>query len=111
MELIDFFENIEAHPELEGLSADGVDAKEPAVTVRHTPSQLTTRAPVHLIEELSWDVIEEVLTGKRNPQALQHMTRVVGYFSRVENWNKSKVGELKDRRKGDYALPAEAPTT
>jgi ribonucleoside-triphosphate reductase len=30
------------------------------------------------------------------------MARVVGYYSRVENWNKSKLGELTDRHKGDY---------
>ncbi|MHC4789697.1 MAG: anaerobic ribonucleoside-triphosphate reductase, partial [Planctomycetota bacterium] len=32
------------------------------------------------------------------------MTRVVGYFSRIPNWNKSKVGELKDRRRGNYSV-------
>jgi len=32
------------------------------------------------------------------------MTRVVGYFSRVHNWNKSKVGELKDRQRGNYSV-------
>jgi len=32
------------------------------------------------------------------------MTRIVGYFSRVDNWNKSKIGELKDRRRGRYTL-------
>jgi anaerobic ribonucleoside-triphosphate reductase len=32
------------------------------------------------------------------------MTRVVGYFSRITNWNKSKLGELKDRRRGDYSV-------
>ncbi len=32
------------------------------------------------------------------------VTRIVGYFSRVNNWNKSKVGELKDREKGNYGI-------
>jgi ribonucleoside-triphosphate reductase len=32
------------------------------------------------------------------------MTRVVGYFSRVHNWNKSKLGELKDRQHGNYSV-------
>jgi anaerobic ribonucleoside-triphosphate reductase len=32
------------------------------------------------------------------------VTRIVGYFSRVDNWNKSKLGELADRHKGDYAV-------
>ncbi|MFC1807683.1 anaerobic ribonucleoside-triphosphate reductase [Candidatus Omnitrophota bacterium] len=28
------------------------------------------------------------------------MTRIVGYYSRVNNWNRSKLGELADRRAG-----------
>lgn len=32
------------------------------------------------------------------------ITRIVGYFSRVDNWNKSKLGELADRKKGNYAV-------
>ncbi|MFP4026227.1 MAG: anaerobic ribonucleoside-triphosphate reductase [Candidatus Brocadiia bacterium] len=32
------------------------------------------------------------------------LTRIVGYFSRVNNWNKSKHGELKDRQKGNYSV-------
>ncbi|MCE5272332.1 anaerobic ribonucleoside-triphosphate reductase [bacterium] len=32
-------------------------------------------------------------------------TRVVGYFSKIENWNKSKrEGELLDRRRGNYSV-------
>jgi ribonucleoside-triphosphate reductase len=30
------------------------------------------------------------------------LTRIVGYFSRIKNWNKSKLGELHDRQKGNY---------
>lgn len=32
------------------------------------------------------------------------LTRVVGYFSRVSNWNDSKLAELEDRRKGKYQI-------
>lgn len=32
------------------------------------------------------------------------ITRVVGYFSRVDNWNKSKTAELRDRKKGNYQV-------
>ncbi len=35
---------------------------------------------------------------------VEHATRVVGYMSKVENWNKSKIGELKDRHKGNYGV-------
>jgi hypothetical protein len=33
----------------------------------------------------------------------------VGYFSRISNWNKSKLGELKDRHRGDYAVTSLFP--
>lgn len=32
------------------------------------------------------------------------MSRVVGYYSIIENWNESKQAELKDRQKGLYKL-------
>jgi ribonucleoside-triphosphate reductase len=39
------------------------------------------------------------------------ITRIVGYYSRINNWNKSKLGELKARRRGDYHLREAAPRT
>ncbi|MEA2071638.1 MAG: anaerobic ribonucleoside-triphosphate reductase [Asgard group archaeon] len=30
------------------------------------------------------------------------MSRVVGYFSKIDNWNKSKKAELKRRQEGNY---------
>lgn len=30
------------------------------------------------------------------------ISRVVGYYSVIDNWNKGKVAELKDRQKGNY---------
>jgi len=35
------------------------------------------------------------------------ITRIVGYYSRINNWNKSKLGELKDRRRGLYTVAPE----
>jgi anaerobic ribonucleoside-triphosphate reductase len=32
------------------------------------------------------------------------ITRVVGYFSRIENWNSSKRAEFRDRQKGNYIV-------
>jgi ribonucleoside-triphosphate reductase len=37
------------------------------------------------------------------------MTRIVGYFSRIANWNKSKLGELKDRQQGNYHVTGAVP--
>lgn len=28
---------------------------------------------------------------------VEHMTRVTGFFSKVESWNKGKIAELRDR--------------
>ncbi|MEA3342853.1 MAG: anaerobic ribonucleoside-triphosphate reductase [archaeon] len=32
------------------------------------------------------------------------MSRVVGYYSKIDNWNKSKKAEFKDRQKGNYKI-------
>lgn len=32
------------------------------------------------------------------------MSRVVGYYSKIENWNKSKKAEFTDRQKGIYKI-------
>ena len=37
------------------------------------------------------------------------VTRIVGYYSRINNWNKSKHGELKDRHRGDYSIAGSVP--
>lgn len=49
--------------------------------------------------------LSEVLTGVRPAAALDVITRVVGYYSRVSNWNRSKLSELKNRQSGLYDLP------
>ncbi|MCC8165606.1 MAG: anaerobic ribonucleoside-triphosphate reductase [Planctomycetes bacterium] len=104
MEMTSFFDAVQNHPELEGIGIDTCQEGKTSVIVKYTKNDLMTKLPVEAIEESEWGILEDVLTGQREPQVLQHMTRVVGYFSRVENWNKSKVGELKDRQKGNYAV-------
>ena len=32
------------------------------------------------------------------------MSRVVGYYSKINNWNKSKKAEFADRQKGTYKI-------
>jgi len=44
---------------------------------------------------------ESCSCGSKNVHGI---TRIVGYYSRITNWNKSKIGELKDRHKGNYFL-------
>ncbi len=51
----------------------------------------------------------QVIQNDRKPIVLNGITRIVGYYSRVNNWNKSKVGELRDRAKGSYGLTGKNP--
>jgi len=53
------------------------------------------------IEDLDWNTIYRFVVDGRN---ISHMSRVVGYFSKVQNWNPSKRGEHKDRHAGDYGV-------
>jgi len=46
--------------------------------------------------------------GHCGSASVHGLTRIVGYFSRVSNWNKSKHGELKDRHKGNYSVALSA---
>lgn len=46
----------------------------------------------------------KIIQGERSPIILSGITRIVGYFSRVNNWNRSKIGELRDRRRGTYGV-------
>ncbi|RLG15523.1 MAG: hypothetical protein DRN71_01165 [Candidatus Nanohalarchaeota archaeon] len=32
------------------------------------------------------------------------ISRVVGYYSKIDNWNKSKKAEFADRQKGTYKI-------
>jgi len=37
-----------------------------------------------------------------NSEDVCGVTRIVGYYSKIKNWNKNKIGELKDRSLGRY---------
>ena len=51
-----------------------------------------------------WNDICDVLTGKREPVVMIGMTRIVGYYAQIRNFNGSKKAELRDRQKGNYAV-------
>ena len=56
---------------------------------------------VEAIQNNLWADLEKQITQGKN---VHHISRVVGYYSRIQNWNKSKKGELKDRHKGNYLI-------
>jgi hypothetical protein len=104
MDISEFYTQVEAHPDMQGLdledAAEGGDG--PAALVLHKPSGSKYRILLSTVEKESWETLEAIVTGKREAQVLDHMTRVVGYYSRVQNWNRSKLGELRDRQAGRY---------
>lgn len=107
MDIQEFYANVEAHPDMQGLGLE--DAAEgqsdgPAALVLHRPSDAKYRILLSTVEKESWDTLEAIITGRREAQVLDHMSRVVGYFSRIQNWNRSKLGELRDRQAGSYRV-------
>jgi hypothetical protein len=52
-------------------------------------------------EDEAFDFVR-VVNNDRDKIVLNGVTRIVGYYSRVTNWNKSKIGELRDRQNGFY---------
>jgi ribonucleoside-triphosphate reductase len=47
---------------------------------------------------------EKARCGNCRSENVFGMSRVVGYYSIIENWNDSKKAELSDRQKGNYKL-------
>ena len=60
--------------------------------------------PLSKIVKSSQDELKSILIALVDGvfERVEGCTRIVGYYSRVRNWNKSKIGELKDRRIGNY---------
>jgi len=102
MNAIDFFNSVESHEELDGV---GMDPEKGVFAIEHKPTGLTTCLHLDAVSDsnVTWGTLESILVGKREPEILYGMTRVVGYFSRISNWSTSKLAELADRRKGSYA--------
>ena len=101
MDIAVFFAKVNEHQDLTGVFVDSANG---VVSVKHNTTGLCTNLPVQVVEQVEWNILEDVLLCKREPEVLYHITRIVGYYSRVENWNNSKLGEMKSRIKGDYSL-------
>lgn len=96
MTMADLVEEISKQPDMSMYYADGL------LHIRHHPTKACFR--VSEIDDVPWEHYKMIIEGGRLPMCLTHMTRIVGYYSQVENWNKSKIGELAARRKGNYEV-------
>ncbi|HUW33218.1 MAG TPA: hypothetical protein VM223_16540 [Planctomycetota bacterium] len=105
MQVGEFFWRIEEDKDLRGVDLQiGDDPAEDIMVVEDLHSGYKTRFSIPAILENDWPMLRDIALGRKSIQPLYHVTRIVGYYSRIENWNKSKIGELVDRRHGNYAL-------
>mgnify|MGYP000629376919 CR=1 FL=1 len=66
------------------------------------------RVPLDILrnlDESGSSTLMAILNDRVEHPVLYTFTRVVGYYSNASNWNKSKIGELEDRQKGNYMPP------
>ena len=105
MEISEFFWRVEEEPQLRGIDLQTGDGPESDfAVVEDLQSGYKTTFTVESILENDWPTLLDLALGNKSIDPLYHVTRIVGYYSRIENWNKSKLGELADRRRGNYAL-------
>ena len=107
MQVSEFFWKVEEDPNLRGVDMQtGDDPTEDFAVVEDLHSGYKTKFAIPIIVESDWATLRDLALGTKNIAPLYHVTRIVGYYSRIENWNKSKIGELADRRQGNYSLSA-----
>lgn len=106
----DFLRNVTKHPQLH-LGAGPRDDRIYVVFADPDYAWAGWELEPDTIRAHSWETLVAVLTGKRRPAVMRHITRIVGYYSSMRNWNPSKIAELRDRHKGDYGVPGGVATT
>ena len=106
MDCREFYRNVDVHEELEWLGAlansDGTDC----VYVANKRLGSITEAPISAIKDHDWETWLAIMLGHRPAKVMKNITRIVGYYSELQNWNASKLAELRDRRNGNYGIPS-----
>jgi len=99
---------------IEQFEIHGVNEKQNCFVIRDTSKQkgiygVYIEVAVDEVISKPLDQLLDVLKLNRKPIVCEGVTRIVGYYSRVNNWNKSKVGELRDRAQHNYGLTVKSP--
>lgn len=103
-------QRVEQHPDLAFAGvAEAPQVMDSTITIGRRPDSefgKWTGFEVLLSEVASHGAqrVVNCVLGREQPEVLTHQARVVGYFSNVKNWNRSKRAELRDRGRGDYRV-------
>ncbi len=104
MTLLEFDEEVKRSASLDVL---GVEPTETVIImrVRHLKPNRSeghvTDVPIEALRRMPRNLLEGWLLGR---PVLVHVSRIVGYFSTVHNWNPSKKAELVARQAGNYSF-------
>ncbi len=103
MKRIDFKHAVIEHPALKFRGLNPFNE----VEVMRLRDGAVMAVPWDDIPNQKWSDYEETFRGLRDAHVMKGMSRIVGYFARTENWNRSKLAELRDRRSpdADYGVP------
>jgi len=103
-----FYHSVVDHTELEWLSSvEGNKEEENGVIIGCSKTGHKFFIALSAIKKNEWETLSDILFGKRQPRIMTQMTRIVGYYSQIHNWNPSKKQELIDRRRGNYIFPGD----
>ena len=104
MEIKDFVEEVEKTGYLTITAEDHTgEPKDDHLIILNSKDSQKYKVLLSTVCSYDWMNLHRVLDGG-DTKILDQLTRIVGYFSKTSNWNKSKLGELSDRRKGDYKI-------
>ena len=106
MKASSFFEAVNSNPKLLALGIADLPGG-PVALIEERRSHIRTSIALAALPALAWAEIEPVMLGLKTPNPIYHISRVCGYYSRVENWNESKRGELADRQAGQAGYRVE----
>lgn len=93
--------------EIDGVSLDGRACEEITMDSRIKVLNHQTKDAYEVeIDTIVRTPLKDIILALKTGDMihLHGVTRIVGYYSRIHNWNKSKIGELHDRHKGNYAV-------
>lgn len=95
--LEEFDERIAAHPDLE---IDGSENDSIKVLCHDSKSAFNVPVRTIMMNPVK-DIITALAEGVFDTR-LHSISRIVGYFSRINNWSRSKISELEARNAGNY---------